>query len=85
MHFFQLLNILNFYFQDSASENKTEETGGNDGEKENNAETKDDLDFSFSTKKKKKKKKPVCNLLSSISFCHSFHYCFNRNLIIQEQ
>ncbi|RMX50197.1 hypothetical protein pdam_00004830, partial [Pocillopora damicornis] len=44
---------------DSASENKTEETGGNDGEKENNAETKDDLDFSFSTKKKKKKKKPV--------------------------
>lgn len=66
MHFFQLLNILIFYFQDSASENKTEETGGNDGEKENNAETKDDLDFSFSTKKKKKKKKPVCNLLSFI-------------------
>lgn len=85
MYFFQLLNILNFYFQDLVSENKIEEIGGNDGEKENNVEIKDDFDFSFFIKKKKKKKKSVCNLLFFIQFCYSFYYCFNRNLIIQEQ
>ncbi|KAJ7360549.1 eukaryotic translation initiation factor 2 [Desmophyllum pertusum] len=41
---------------DASTDNKSEETGGQDGEKEA-AEGVDNLDFSFSTKKKKKKKK----------------------------
>lgn len=42
---------------DASTDNKTEESGGQEGEKESTAEAVDDLDFSFSTKKKKKKKK----------------------------
>lgn len=41
---------------DATADNKTDETGGHDGEKENSAETMDDLDFTFSKKKKRKKK-----------------------------
>ncbi|XP_020623853.1 eukaryotic translation initiation factor 2 subunit 2-like isoform X2 [Orbicella faveolata] len=42
---------------DASTDNKTEESGGQEGEKESTAEAVDALDFSFSTKKKKKKKK----------------------------
>lgn len=52
--------------QDASTDNKTEESGGQEGEKESTAEAVDDLDFSFSTKKKKKKKK-VC-----FYFCSAF-------------
>lgn len=48
--------------QDASTDNKSEETGGQDGEKESTAEAVDDLDFNFSTKKKKKKKK-VCKMV----------------------
>ena len=55
-----LLFQLCFLSQDASTDNKTEESGGQEGEKESTAEAVDDLDFSFSTKKKKKKKK-VCS------------------------
>ena len=55
-----LIVILPFCLQDVSADNKSEETGGQEGEKESTAEAMDDLDFNFSAKKKKKKKK-VCD------------------------
>lgn len=43
--------------QEASSDNKLEDTGGQEGEKESVAEGVDDLDFNFSSKKKKRKKK----------------------------
>lgn len=65
--YFFAKNAANISLQDASTDNKTEETGGQDGEKESTAEAVDDLDFSFSTKKKKKKKK-VC-----VYYCSAFH------------
>ena len=55
--FYFLLRTLTCSLQDASTDNKTEESGGQEGEKESTAEAVDDLDFSFSTKKKKKKRK----------------------------
>ena len=55
-----LLTILPFYHQDASSDNRSEETGGQEEEKDTATEAMDDFDFSFSGTKKKKRKKKVC-------------------------
>ena len=65
--FLALLTVIfTFCHQDASTDNKSEETGGQEGEKESTTEAMDDLDFNFSAKKKKKKKK-VCELITAFS------------------
>lgn len=78
--------MLTFCLQDVSTDNKSEEAGDQEGEKESTVDAVDDLEINFSAKKKKKKKKvcelTVCFIKNTASteanlnvFCPLFHLC----------